>query len=390
MPTEIKNLKKAAERIKKAVQNQEKIILYGDADLDGVSAVIILKEAIKNLGMHLPEVHIYFPDREREGYGINEEALDYLKKYAPALFIALDCGIGNFKEINLAKSLGFEVMIIDHHKVLGKLPAASIVVNPHQKGDKYPFKEFATAGIIFKLAEVLLGKKFSPPLRKNFLELVALATLADMMPEEKENLEFLKEGLASLRNTVRPGLKVFWQIDLITKDNIRQFAQKIISACHSGGTKNHLNEGYLLLISTSLEEAGFLAKELLEKSYHRQQRIREIIEEIEKRILTKSGESIIFEGDSSWPILMAGPAASRICRIYKKPVFLYSQREKDSQGAVRTPQGVDGVKAMIHCSKFLETYGGHPQAAGFRIKNKNLEDFKACLIAYFQKLNDKI
>ena len=162
-------------------------------------------------------------------------------------------------------------------------------------------------------------------------------------------------------------------------------AQKIISACHSAGTAiNHLNEAYILLTSTSVEEAEPIAEELLEKSYLRHQRIKEITEEVEKRIFKKGGESIVFEGDKDWPILMAGPASSKICNIYKKPVFLYSQREKDSQGAVRTPKGVDGVKPMIQCSKLLETYGGHPQAAGFRIKNKNLEKFKTCLIKYFQ------
>jgi single-stranded-DNA-specific exonuclease len=383
--TEIKNLKKVAERIKKAVKEKERIILYGDADMDGVSAVIILKEAVRNLGGKVEAV--YFPDRETEGYGINEDALNYLKKYAPALFIALDCGIGNFKEVKLAKKLGFEVIILDHHRVLGKVPTASIIVNPHQRGDKYPFKEFATAGIILKLAEVLLGKKLKTSLKNNFLELTALATLADMMPQEEENLKFLDEGLASLRGTLRPGLKVFWQIDSIqVESGSRPMAQKIISACHSGGTKDHLNECYLLLTSTSTEEAGVLAKELLAKCHLRQVRIREITEEVEERVLTKLEEPIIFEGDTSWPILMAGPSASKICHIYKKPVFLYSQREKDSQGAVRTPAGIDGVKAMVYCSKLLETYGGHPRAAGFRIKNKNLEKFRNCLIKYFKNL----
>lgn len=382
--TEIKNLKKAAERIKQAVKNKEKIILYGDADFDGVGSVIILKEAIMNLGGKIAD--IYFPDREIEGYGINEDALSYLRKYAPALFIAVDCGIGNFEEIKLAKKMGFEVIIIDHHKVLDKLPRASIIVNPHQKGDKCPFKEFATAGIIFKLAEVLLKEKLTASLRNNFLELAALATLADMMPRIDENLEFLGEGLVSLGKTVRPGLKVFWQIDSVrdfAKDDVRQFAGKIISACHAGGAQNHLNEGYLLLTSTSIKDAESLAEKLLEKAYLRHLRIREITEDIEERLLKKSGEQIIFEGDEAWEILMLGPVASRICNNYKKPVFLYSQREKESQGAVRTPGDIDGVKSMMHCSKFLETYGGHPKAAGFRIKNQNLEKFKECLIKYF-------
>ena len=183
---EIKNLKKVANRIKKAIKLKEKIILYGDADLDGIASVIVLEETIKNLGGKIQAV--YFPDREIEGYGINETALNYLKKFSPALFIALDLGIGNFKEIESAKKFGFEVIIIDHHKVLGnKIPKASLVVDPKQKQDKYPFKGLATAGIAFRLSKLLLGDVFSENLKNSFLELVALATIADMMPQENEN-----------------------------------------------------------------------------------------------------------------------------------------------------------------------------------------------------------
>lgn len=147
---EIKNLKEVARRILKAIKNKEKIVLYGDADLDGMTAVIILADTIKNLGGKVAA--IYFPDRELEGYGITEKGLDYLKENAPALLVTLDCGIGNFKEAELAKKLRFEVIIIDHHQVLDALPKAEIIVDPNQKGDKYSFKGLATVGISFKLS----------------------------------------------------------------------------------------------------------------------------------------------------------------------------------------------------------------------------------------------
>lgn len=379
---EIKNLKKAAERIKKAVSNKEKIIIYGDADMDGISAVIILKEAIQNLGGKVEAV--YFPDREIEGYGLNDDALNYLKKQSPALLILLDCGIGNFIEIKSAKKLGFEVMIIDHHQPLKKLPAASIIVNPKQKGDKYPFKEFAAAGVVFRLIEVLLEGKLTPALRDNLLELTALATIADMMVQTDDNLEFIHEGLKSLKNTIRPALQVFGDIDPVVKDNIKQFAQKIILACHAGNGQDHSNEAYLLLVSRSVEEAKPMAKYLLDKAYDRHLQIKELVGEIERKVLRKTKETIIFEGEDSWSVLMLGPAASKICRTYQKPVFLYNQKDGVCQGAVRTPKGIDGVKAMMGCSKILETYGGHPQAAGFRIKEKDLAVFKECLVKYFK------
>jgi len=379
MKAEIKNLERAANRILKAMKNGEKIILYGDADLDGVSSVIILKETIKNLAP-TPNfgVGVYFPDREKEGYGINNQALNYLKDTAPALLIAIDCGIGNFEEVKLAKKLGFEVIIIDHHEILGKLPEASIIIDPKQKGDKYPFKGLATAGIIFKLSEILLKERLTEKLRENFLELVALATLADLMPRAEENLLFIEEGIRSLKNSWRPGLKAFLEIE--NSENILEFAHKISSTLNAGEKKDHLNEAYLILTEKDQERAKILARELLEKSFQRQRQIREITNEIEVRILKKPNEEIIFEGNINWPLSLLGPAASRICHKYQKPIFLFKIDKLESQGAVRVPQGFDSVKLMSNCSPILETYGGHPPAAGFRIKNENLEKFKNCLI----------
>ncbi len=380
----IKNIDKAAERIKKAVKDKENIILYGDSDLDGMASVVILKESIRNLGGRAAA--FYFPDREEEGYGINEKALEHLKKYAPGLLVVADCGIANFKEVDLAKKLKFQVVIIDHHEPLKKLPKASIIVNPKQKGDKYPFKEFSAAGVVFRVAESVLGKKMSSSLRNDFLELVALATIADMMPKKEDNLEFIEQGLSSLVNTVRPGLKAFWEINGSDPRpmDVRRISQKIISACHAGESVNHVNEGYLLLTCASLEEAKAMAENLLEKSKLRHERIIGVKEEVESKLQGKEDSPIIFEGSESWKILTLGPVASLMQKNSKKPIFLYSKKGGESQGAVRTPEGLDGVKMMSKCSKLLETYGGHPKAGGFRIKNKNLGKFEKCLEKQFK------
>jgi len=376
---EIKNLEKVAKRISRAIKKGERIILYGDADLDGVNSVIILKETIKNLNGKISAV--YFPDRENEGYGITKKGLDYLKNFSPALFVTLDLGIGNFKEVKLAKKIGFEVIIIDHHEILNKLPQASILVDPKQKGDKYPFKGLATAGISFKLSQILLEEKLTKKLRDNFLELVALSTLADMMPKIEENQIFIEEGLESLRNTWRPGLKVFFLIeDFRNQLNLKEISQKIISSLSAADEVDHLNETYLLLTEKDEKEAENLAKKLLEKSRQRQIRIREIMSEVEEKLLRIMKEKIIFEGKDTWSLTLLGAVASRICNVYQKPTFLFKIGKEESQGAVRVPFGLDSVKLMQKCSKFLETYGGHPQASGFRIKNKNLEKFKDCLI----------
>lgn len=382
---EIKNLKKAAQRIIRAVKKGEKIILYGDVDLDGVTSLIVLKESIRNLGGGEPVV--YIPNIGEEGHGLNLKALDFLKKEIPALLITLDCGISNFEPIDLAKKLGFEVIVIDHHEVLGKLPNAKIVVDPKQEGDKYPFKNLATSGIIFKLAEALLGEKMTDSLRRNFLELVAISTIADMMQEKEDNEAMIAEGLISLENTFRPGLKAFKELEE-TKDysSTREFAQKIIATLNIAESKDHLNESYLLLTTSSLEGAKELVKKLLEKRVQRQIRIREIVEEIEWVVLEKTKDNFIFEGSSNWSIPLSGTVASRICNKFQKPTFIISKGESKSRGSVRTPKGINGVEAMKSCSEFLDGFGGHPPAAGFAIKNENLENFKECLIQYFRKL----
>lgn len=375
----IKNLQKAADRVLKAVERKEKFIIYGDADLDGVASVIILKESIRNLSGDIAAV--YFPDRETEGYGITEKGLEYLKRFSPALLIALDLGIGNFAEVKLAKKLGLEVIVIDHHQILGRIPQASVVVDPKQKDDRYPFKGLATAGIVFKFSEALLEDKLTRELRRSFLELVALATIADLMPRLDENLLLIEEGLESLQNTWRPGLRAFSLVDTsLDYNSFQEFAQKIISSLNASERKDHLNEAYLLLTEQDEERAKILAEELFKKSQKKHLRIKEIAEEIEVMILQKPKEELVFEGNNDWPLVLLGPVASRICQKYQRPTFLFRIDKEESQGAVRVPSRFDSVKLMQKCAKFLQTYGGHALASGFKARNENLEKFKTCLI----------
>lgn len=381
---EIKNLKKVAQRIKKAIRQKERIILYGDADLDGITSVIILAESILNLGGKIQK--FYFPNREKEGYGINEKALKRLKKEAPAIFVALDCGISNFKEINLAQNFGFEVIIIDHHEILDRLPEASIIVNPKQKGDKYPFKGLATVGIVFRLAQLLLARKLSESLKKSFLELVALATLADMMPQEKDNKIMIEEGLASLENSWRPGIKALMEINF-GQDvfSLRQKVSKIISLLNIRDLKRGLPACFRLLTVKSSSEAKRIIDRLLEKNILRRERIKEIINQVQEKITLAKETPVIFRGESSWELSLLGTVASTISQKYQKPTFLFKKLKKQSLGTVRAPSGQDMVELMKKCQKYLITFGGHPQAAGFSIKNENLEKFKKCLLYHLRE-----
>ena len=376
---EIKNLEVAAKRILEAIEKKEKILLYGDADLDGVCSVIILKEAVKNLGGEISA--IYFPDREVEGYGISEKGVSSLSKFSPALFISLDCGISNFREIEIAKNLGFSVIVIDHHEVLDELPKADIIVNPKQKDDNYKFKELATVGIVFKLAEKLLREKMTNSLRKNFLELVALATLADMMPQIGENKILTEEGLEYLKYSWRPAFQAFSKIFDLPKG-----ITKVISILNVRDVENNLPASFRLLTEPDFKKAQELIEKLIEKSKERKKEVEKILNEIEGKIDEK--EKIIFEGSENWSFSLISIVASQICQKYKKPTFIYKKLEKESQGTVRVPPGVDSVKLMKKCKDLLISFGGHPLASGFRIKNENLEKFKECLIKNYEENNN--
>lgn len=378
----IKNIEKAAERIKKAVANNERIILYGDSDLDGISSVVILEETIKSLGGK--PAAVFFPDRENDGYGINLHALGILKEKAPALFITLDLGIGNVEEVKAANEMGFEVMIVDHHEALSVIPEAQIIVDPKHPSDDYPFKGLANVGIAFKLCREILGSNASKSLVDSFAELAAMGTIADMVPQVDENQEIIEQGLRSLKNTFRPALRAF--LDILGEGHVFSHSlQKIISALNAGESVDYKNESYILLTCSGISECKEMAQKLLDKNKYKQQLVKDIIQEVERRFSGKQNDSIIFEGDPAWKLILAGPVASTICQKYQKPVFIYKRGDKESCGSVRNPKDTNSVEAMKTCSEFLMTYGGHAQASGFRIKNEDLEKFKSCLNKYFKK-----
>lgn len=380
MKKEIKNLEKAAKRIQKAIKKKEKIIIYGDSDMDGVSSVIILKEAISSAKGE--NYTVYFPDREEEGYGINEKSLTTLEKEAPALLVALDFGIGNISEVEIANKIGFEVIIIDHHDILKKLPKASIIVDPKQKGDSSPFNFFANAGLTFKLAQHILKDKFSESLRKSFLELVAMATIADMMPREDENEEMIIEGMSYLTESWRPGIQALFSLKEFKGLTLMEKIMKVNSILNIRDVKNGLPAAYRILVESDRKEAEQMAEQLLEKNQKKKERIKEIVRQAEERL---TDEEIVFQGDKNWELVLLGVVAAILSKNTGKPVFLYREYDSDSQGSVRSPDKFNSVEAMKESSDILLTYGGHPRASGFKIKNKDLNKFKNNLIDYFKK-----
>jgi len=289
-------------------------------------------------------------------------------------------------EIELAEKIGLETIIVDHHQILGKIPKASIVVDPKQKGDNYPFKELAAVGVSYHLTQVLLGNKKTEAFKKSLIELTALGTLADMMKESEDNEIFIREGIPSLRETSRPGLQALLKVVAQPEDSPKQIARKIISLLGITEVRNHLPESYLLLVCSDKSEAEKISQGLYKKTQERRLKIRETAQSIEEKLGSEWLSSVIFEGSENWLLILTGAVASRICNRFKKPTFIFKKGKQVSKGSVRTPKGIDSVKAMKKCGHLLEVFGGHAQASGFTVKNENLDKFKQCLMDYFDNL----
>ncbi|MDA1337474.1 MAG: DHH family phosphoesterase [bacterium] len=379
----IKNLDKAAGRLQKAVRQKERIILYGDADLDGVCSAIIMQETLKSLGGNI--VRVYFPDRENDGYGITPKALKELTAFAPALLCAMDLGISNFKEIAKAKELGFDVILVDHHVVLDTLPQADIIVDPKQEGDEYPFKELAACGLTFRLAEEILGDKMSPTMRKSLVELAAIGTIADMMVQEADNREIIEEGLATLENSWRPGVRAFFGLQELSRfPNLESKLQKMISILNVRDVEDGYPASFRILSSDSEREVSAIAERLLEVHELRKQQRDLLLSRVRREVAQKKDEPIVFEGGEDFDYILLGALASIISQEERKPAFMYRKMGEECVGSVRAPSGQDTVEAMKHCKEHTITYGGHPQASGFRVEVKNIEKFRDCLIEYFK------
>ncbi len=365
----MRNLRETAKRIKKGVEKGEKFILFGDADLDGVTSTIMLEEAIEMLG---GEKVVYLSDRERWGYGLSRAVMEEIKREKEGIVITLDCGISNFEGVDVAKEYGFEVIIVDHHTELERLPQADLILDPNQKKDDYPFKKMANAGVVYKLTQEILRDEFEKAERR-FLELATLGTLADMVPNEEDNKRILERGLPLLRDPEILALRVL-------KEEGEDVAEKAISLLNITTPVDNVNRGYLFLREKRKERAEDALEKLKKEKEKRKLLLLKEEEAIEEEI--DGREPIVFK-EGNFPPHLAGAVASRVIRKAKKPVFLYSIEGDLAKGSARGVPGYDTVKAMSACSMHLVSFGGHPEASGFTLKKENTEKFKSCLIEHF-------
>lgn len=403
-------MKEAVRRIKRAIEKKEKICVFADYDCDGVCAGVILESCLKELGANLGD--IYIPDRHKEGFGLNKKAVKEIKEKEADLIITVDCGSVNHEEVDLANSLGMEVIITDHHLLSDKKPKA-IIINPHQEGDKYPFKELAGAGVAFKLVQALIKEIKKDGAQEGWekwlLDLVALATVADMVPLLGENRTLVKYGLIVLAQTSRVGLKELMRVSnlipVLKKGKIdsNEEVEKLVSRIETGrytfmtnlksrdlgfilaprinvaSSLAHANIAYELLSANSEEEARLLAEKINEINESKYKVINAVIGDVEKRLAGKEIGKIIFESSDQWPAGVIRWAAQKFRDRYSRPVFIFNISGDKAKASIRSIPQFNVVEAMKECSEFLDQFGGHPCSAGCRLKTENLERFKNCL-----------
>lgn len=395
----LKNINRAVKRVFRAVKNKEKIVVYGDYDADGVCGSTILVKALREIGAE--NLDNYIPDRNKEGYGLNLESIQFLAQKKTDLIITIDCGVSDYDEVGFAGRLGIEVIIVDHHTIPKRLPRAYAIINPRQRGDKYLFKELAATGVAFKFAKALLiKKKLNDEREKWFLDLVAIATITDRMLLLGENRTLVKYGLMVLTKTKCLGLKELLKsigkdrarvqkserrkFDILGLD-ARDLGFMIGPRLNAAGRMDHANASFELLNTTNIDTAKRLVAKLNLQNQERQKLCGKIFNEIAKRIGEVPREKIIIEGSPDWPVGIVGLVAGKIAEKYHRPALIYHRGQIDSDGSARTIKSFNIVKTLRKAGDLLGEHGGHAMAAGFHIKNENIAAFKQLMIEIANK-----
>ncbi len=385
-PLLMRGMREAVRRIRAALGQGERIAVYGDFDVDGVTATVLVYEALTALG---GVCQVYVPHRVAEGYGLNREALAALRADNVSLVITVDCGVSSADEVEYARSIGLDIVITDHHVPPARLPDAVAVVNPRQPLCPYPFKNLAGVGVAFKLASALAdGAPDAQRLRRDLLDLVTVGTIADLVPLNGENRVLVRAGLPLLANTRRVGLRVLLRqaglehSALVSND----VGYKIGPRLNAAGRVDHAMVGCRLLMTTDLGEAEDLAARLEEKNAERKRLTAVVIDEARGRIGPSPRESALVIDDPAWPGGVIGLVAGRLSTEYSRPVLVIARTAPDDEddeaaldhddlecrGSGRTVPGFNLIEALTSCSDLLIKFGGHPQAAGFSIRARNI------------------
>lgn len=375
-PFGMPDMEKAVERILKAIENKEQIIIYGDYDVDGITSVTVLKSFLEERGI---QVNVYIPNRLNEGYGLNKTAVEEIVKQGNKLMITVDCGITAVDEVEYAKTFGIETIVTDHHEPAEELPKAIAVVDAKRKDNKYECRNLAGVGVVFKLIQALsikLGLDQKEYLK--YLDIVCVGTISDIVPLTDENRVIVKLGLKLVEQTKNLGLKEILQSCGYSKINSTTISFGVAPRINACGRMGHQEEALNLLLSKDGNEVKELTQKINEYNKTRQ--------EIEKNIYNEAVEQIEKEGldtkntivvsGKGWHHGVIGIVSSKITELYFKPSILLCEEDGECKGSGRSIPGFDLHEALMECNNTIDKFGGHAMAVGININKEKVEEFK--------------
>ncbi len=367
----------AVNRIIKAIENKENITIYGDYDVDGITSITVLKSFLNDIGV---EANTYIPNRLIEGYGLNKEAIDKISKKGCNLMITVDCGISAIEEIEYANSLGIETIITDHHEAGNEIPKAIAVIDNKRKDSKYPFRELAGVGVVFKLIQAIgITLKLKEESYLKYLDIVCIGTISDIVPLVDENRVIAKLGLLLVAQTKNIGLRSIINSSGYNKIDSNTISFGVAPRINACGRMGKAEEALELFLSKDKNEVNELTNKLNEHNRKRQETEKTIFENAVEKIKEEhlDENKAIIVGGENWHHGVIGIVSSKITEMYFKPSILLSFEEDGiGKGSGRSIPGFDLHEALMKCSDTIEKFGGHSMAVGITVKKDNLEKFK--------------
>ncbi|MBR3163220.1 MAG: single-stranded-DNA-specific exonuclease RecJ [Clostridia bacterium] len=388
-PLDMPDMPIAIERLLKAIKTQEKTIIYGDYDVDGITSTTVLKKFLEERGLH---VDSYIPNRLNEGYGLNKNAIDTIAKQGYNLMITVDCGITASEEIDYANSLGIDTIITDHHEPSEKIPNAIAVVDAKRKDNKYPCRDLAGVGVVFKLIQAL-GQKLELDEKEylKYLDIICVGTISDIVPLVDENRVIAKLGLKLVEQTRNIGLKSLLIASGYKNVDSTTISFGVAPRINASGRMGYQEDALDLFLSNDIKEATTLTQKLNEYNTTRQEIEKEIYNEALKKIEKENlaENSVIVVAGNNWHHGVIGIVASKISELYFKPCILLSFDDDIGKGSGRSIPGFDLHDALVYCSDTLDKFGGHAMAVGVTVTRDKLEDFRSKFEEYAEQKNIK-
>lgn len=377
----------SVQRLKRAIENKEKVLIHGDYDTDGITSIALLVSVLRNFGM---EPYYYIPDRLTEGYGLSEEGVKEAVRRKVSLVITVDCGISSYEEVNAINAHNIDVIITDHHKAPEPLPPAYAIINPHCKSCAYPDKNLTGAGIVFKLCEALCSV-FNRNDVWRYVDLVALGTVSDVADIIGENRILVKQGIKLLNNGgLNMGLKALIDASGLKGKTIGSFEIGFILGprINAAGRMGRADKAIRLLLTKDIVERELLAKELNSANRERQriesQTLKAVIDKIEREVNFKKHKVIVLSGED-WHLGVIGIVASRIIDRFYRPCILFSMKDGIGKGSGRSIENFHLFDALSECGDILQEYGGHKYACGLTILEEDLDKFREAINAVAER-----